>query len=516
MNFKEYSDRELISEGGISGHLSHPFDVEDFTFEDIQEIIDNSLSGKLDRANEKLDGSNISVSIRDGQLVIGRNPTHIKNGGKLAPTLEQFKKEYPDRQSWIKSAEDLENSFKSLTPKEKQKFFANGKKWLTMEVLHSDFENVIPYKVQQLVFHGTRVAKEDGSTELENKQDAIDLEAALAKKGALSGKTFKISGPKYLQLKEVPDFANQKKKFSDKLSSIKKELGAKDSDTLKDVFTKVYQKAMDEKKLNKLSPEIQDTLIRRWRDGDKSTSLTALRKMVDEKQFEAIKDIDERAGQLHKQATIPLEKLFIGVGATVLENIGDLIGMSGDVAAKKKDMVARINAVVDDAKKSNNPKVMAKIQLELDRIQEAGGLEKIIPSEGIVFYHKGHLLKLTGAFAPANQLYGLRFKDLSNKPETAEKVVVHSTPETMKKIPDEKKQRAKRLAKNLKIISDKPANDYYTNLSKKASEKAKELNTIDKEKSRFYSSWSKYWAGMAIGKEVSMPKGPAPKIRGKK
>jgi hypothetical protein len=38
-----------------------------------------------------------------------------------------------------------------------------------------------------------------------------------------------------------------------------------------------------------------------------------------------------------------------------------------------------------------------------------GGVDKIVPNEGIVFVYKGNTLKLTGAFSPLNQLLGLMY-----------------------------------------------------------------------------------------------------------
>ncbi len=47
---------------------------------------------------------------------------------------------------------------------------------------------------------------------------------------------------------------------------------------------------------------------------------------------------------------------------------------------------------------------------ETQKIDAIGGMKKIIPSEGITFFYKGELLKITGVFAPINQVLGLRFK----------------------------------------------------------------------------------------------------------
>jgi len=43
----------------------------------------------------------------------------------------------------------------------------------------------------------------------------------------------------------------------------------------------------------------------------------------------------------------------------------------------------------------------------LKRIEAAGGFKKLVPTEGIVFVYKGKTYKLTGLFAPVNQLLGL-------------------------------------------------------------------------------------------------------------
>jgi len=44
------------------------------------------------------------------------------------------------------------------------------------------------------------------------------------------------------------------------------------------------------------------------------------------------------------------------------------------------------------------------------RLKDIGGFEAIVPTEGVVFRYKGKLYKLTGAFAPVNQILGyLRF-----------------------------------------------------------------------------------------------------------
>jgi len=49
------------------------------------------------------------------------------------------------------------------------------------------------------------------------------------------------------------------------------------------------------------------------------------------------------------------------------------------------------------------------LNFELERLKQIGGISTIVPEEGITFLHKGNFIKLTGSFAPLNQILGLRF-----------------------------------------------------------------------------------------------------------
>ena len=63
--------------------------------------------------------------------------------------------------------------------------------------------------------------------------------------------------------------------------------------------------------------------------------------------------------------------------------------------------------VLKQIKNSKDLDVLKKLEYQLKRIQDIGGFDKLVPSEGIVFTYKGKTYKLTGLFAPVNQLLGL-------------------------------------------------------------------------------------------------------------
>ena len=52
-------------------------------------------------------------------------------------------------------------------------------------------------------------------------------------------------------------------------------------------------------------------------------------------------------------------------------------------------------------------KDMEKLNKNLNRLNAIGGSKAIAPTEGVVFQYKGGTYKLTGTFAPINQIMGI-------------------------------------------------------------------------------------------------------------
>ena len=56
---------------------------------------------------------------------------------------------------------------------------------------------------------------------------------------------------------------------------------------------------------------------------------------------------------------------------------------------------------------SGAPSKISILTKQMAKIYAAGGFENIVPSEGLVFMYKNKVYKLTGLFAPINQITGL-------------------------------------------------------------------------------------------------------------
>ena len=77
----------------------------------------------------------------------------------------------------------------------------------------------------------------------------------------------------------------------------------------------------------------------------------------------------------------------------------------------KSELKKAIQQIKSFAKTDNEGIAALKfLKRELARLQDIGGFNAILPTEGIVFKYNEKLFKLTGAFAPINQLLGyMRF-----------------------------------------------------------------------------------------------------------
>ena len=107
----------------------------------------------------------------------------------------------------------------------------------------------------------------------------------------------------------------------------------------------------------------------------------------------------------NKSNIYKFEKIFLELGAEVLSNIRNFLAVNpdGSVQSIKKDIARAIK----ELQQTKDIKSLEILKYELKRIESIGGFEKIVPAEGIVFTYKGKTYKLTGLFAPINQLLGL-------------------------------------------------------------------------------------------------------------
>ena len=405
MGFKQYlKESHFLTEGGAFGHLNNVYDNKQFTFADLKKLITDSLQGKLEYAKLKTDGQNLMFSWIDGELRMARNKGHLKNFGENSMTAEAMANKFKGRggleYAYNNAVKDLSNAISKLSDKQRDKIFKNGKKFMSVEVMHVDSENVVHYGSNQLRFHGTREYDESGEAIGEDKKDADVLSGMIKQQDQSKQDTYTISNLQNANLPVVPDFKGQQSKFHGGLSKLQSKHKIKDNESLGKYIEAHFLGLM-----KKIGVEDDKQLLNRLAHGDKSYKIPMIKKTYEGEQLKKVLELDKVSGQEYKNATIPFENLFQQLGATVLSNIKDFMVLNPDKTIRK--MKDDLESAVKKISASKDPKVMKKFKMEMERFEKAGGYDALFPEEGITFIWNGEFMKYTGTFASANQLLGM-------------------------------------------------------------------------------------------------------------
>jgi hypothetical protein len=406
---KENINESLLLEGGAYGHMNHPFDIEmNLTFGDLKQIVVRALNGDLELAREKTDGQALAVSWVNGRLVAARNKSHLKNKGAGAMTIGQVADKFAGRggltDAYNFAMQDLSKAIGALSEPQRKKVFKDGSSFMNLEVIYPTSVNVIPYNQPLLVFHGTFDYDMDGTIVGENQQAASILGGMIKQVNAHVQSKYTIQGPPINKLPKSEHLSKLQGKYLGMISKLQSEFALHDSDGVAD-YHQAWWTDFVEKKAKKLDYQQKIGLVKRWAFGDKSFRIATI---TDDK-IRAWADTTDKQDQqkISKQNLMRFEEIFLGVGADVLSFMDSVLTANPDSA--KRQMVARLQSTISQVKASGDPKKIEKLKLELSRLNALGGFEKIVPNEGIVFVYGGNTYKLTGAFAPLNQILGIFF-----------------------------------------------------------------------------------------------------------
>ena len=399
----------LILEGGAAGHMSHPFDEKSLTFGDFKKIIEAGLQGELnfeEEATEKTDGQNVFATVMDGEVKFARNKGEMKN----PMTLQQFKDKFEDhgstlvRDTFQFAAEDLASSLNKLPAKDLE-VFNNGKSFMNMELIYSKNPNVIYYDRDIIQFHGIKHTDGEGNEIGEETKYAASIAKALKDLKLDMGKTFSIIPPQIIKLGKDIDFEKNKSKFTKKVEDLRKRYNLTDADEVSR-YHEMWWREQVEQNFGDLPQDVKEGLLLRWAYEDKKTlNMRAIGKILDKDQVAAVKKFDkEDLKKKQKENMRPFEDLFLELGSVILKNASNFVAASPDAEMQRLQKQLRDEA--EAVRKSGDVSDIEKVAKELERLERIGGIESIIPTEGIVFVYKGKVMKLTGTFAAVNQLMG--------------------------------------------------------------------------------------------------------------
>jgi hypothetical protein len=399
--------KDLIMEGGAYGHMNHPFDISmNLTFGDLKKIINNALDGKLGVVREKTDGQALAISWKNGRLIAARNKGHLANGGASALDMSALASKFGGRgalsDAYNFAMRDLSAAISGLGDKERQSIFKDGSAFCNLEVIYPQNANVIPYGQSLLIFHNVVEYDEKGNAVGAVKGAESKLASMIKQTNAHVQSKYTLQGPPITQLPKDEKLSSQKGKFNSMLSKLQSEFGLGDKDGIAEYHYAWWMKFVNNSK-KELSQLEKEGLARRWAFDNKSFGIKSI---TDEDAKKWADGVDKDAKDKIMKGNIrKFEDIFLGVGAEVLSFMSSVLTAQPDKALQS--IKSSLESSISDIRNGGSEAQIKRLEKELQRLNAIGGFDKLVPNEGLVFFYKGNTYKLTGTFAPLNQILGI-------------------------------------------------------------------------------------------------------------
>jgi hypothetical protein len=418
-----------LMEGGAAGHMAHPWDDHGLTFNDMKEIVSRALEGRLDieaAVTEKTDGQNIQVTWKNGQPGFARGKGTVINPMPPAELIADFQRKQQKAiaekgaeagvnyqrvvDAYQACAEDLTESLQRIPADRLAQIFKNGRVFANMEIIYPATKNVIAYDKAHLQFHNLVEYDEQGNIVETDLTGGAMVQQIIQDANAHMQKTFSFIPPQKIKIGKISNFEDQQAAFFNEIDQLRSKFGLKETDQIAEYHKAWWQdviKTQADKMGYEITENVLNALIKRWAFFDKSESITTLKKQITNPEFlNWVQEFDKNEfKRYYKQNMEPFETLFLRLGAVALKNAENFLAAnpSKTVQTIKQEMAELIR----ELQTNPNPSTVAKLELELKRIERLGGFDAIVPSEGVVFTYGGNTYKLTGAFAPVNQILGV-------------------------------------------------------------------------------------------------------------
>ena len=403
------TDLEPLFEGGAYGHLTHPFEDLGLTMTDVKDMIDVTVQGAFGPENfvqEKTDGQQLSISWKNGQLIAARNKSHLKNAGENAMTAADLAAKFKDRGdievAYNTAMRDLSASIGALSPGDKEKMFGEGTKFASVEIMTPVTQNTVPYGQDLLVFHGIVEYDIDGNTVGEDKQAGRDLGKMIADANAAAQEMFYVRGPQDIPIKPFKNTKARAKYYNDKLNSIMQDAGINLNSTIQDFVVGRAVNVVRGMDID-IPEESIEGIANRLGGINKSYSVAKMKKDMGPELAKEYSDFEKKnAKMIKKKIYAPLENLFLEVGTEMMQHMEAFLSANPTHAGEQ--MRKEIENTINTIRKNGDVTDVEKLEHELSRVAAVGGLENIVPTEGITFVYKGKVYKYTGIFAPIHQI----------------------------------------------------------------------------------------------------------------
>lgn len=399
--------------GGASGHIMHLYEDRDMTFRRLKDIITRVGHAKMNEAYEKCDGINLLVTwdFNSDQLRVARNKGNIKEGGLDRHGLSLKFANRPQLLAAFEGAYDaLSEAFGKLPHEAKAGIFgATGGVWFSTEVIDPGAYNTIRYDDRNIVFHrhGPKLFDFDGdplATNLQRNLEVLKANGAALNEALDTNNDWRIHTPAAITLRPVDESVIVHAVRS--IDGIMRhgKVAAHDS-----IRTYLFRRLADDfQRYPLINSTIREMVVRNLVEMPGAPTMTKITSGLDRTLKEQINQMALSGKGTITKLMKPIEEVVHKFGSHVMSGMHSSFIEDGQAEVER--LREHLRKCIDDIRNSDDKNGQQILERNLWKL---GSHEAINSSmEGIVFQDANRVYKLTGAFAPANQICAyLKYKD---------------------------------------------------------------------------------------------------------
>ena len=475
-------DKKLLLEGAVAGHMNHIYDNGEMTFGELKQLLQAVADGKV-RGTEKTDGQNIflSFNVRNQKAKAIRNKTQIKAGGLDVEEFDDFFSEHPSqalRASFVEALQAFEDAIKQIDEETQEKIFGlDNEVYFNTEVMNpgtpgldeddprsKGTTNVIPYDKKTLLIHrvGHGAFEKETAKRLDTdvSRNFEILERSIMGMSTEDPAVFSVETN---QIKKLPPMKEKEivPATMSEIDNLVRDQGLNDQATINDyVISQVvpiinnFGLTEDRNKmiLKRLMMATGGPTLRQITSGipsDLSDEISTFIKSF--KYSEYTKNLQNILHNFSVVAIDGLESAFIS-----------------DNQKQIKFLQSELQASITKIQNSSNEKAKEELIKQMEKLKSAEGINT--PSEGFVFNWNGVTYKLTGNFAPANQILGMerfqRFGPIEPASDEEQSLQAKTGPLTIAILPGSFKPPHKGHLRALEAIEERSGSESLPDIDK--------------------------------------------------
>lgn len=418
--------KNKINEGGLGGHMNHPYEVLDSSpNEMIQQVRKYSVPQNI---VEKVDGQNLFFTVdKDGVLLFARNKedmTHeqlvekFRGHGAELPFVEGGNAIKSGVSQWLNNGGmyEIEEIFHPAL---------GVRSFINFEIMHPEKPNQIQYDEKYIVIHSIVDFKE-GREQVRSSSSDKRIQQLIQKiKSGVNSSGFQIASNKNVSLNTLKDV--QILDYIARIRKVAKEIGIGENETFSEgimniIYNELLDNGIDMSKdaLEKLKSFVvgdgksEDGVKVKSRDFTKSLSKEDLTKLRSIGLTNSDAVLKKLSGILS-----PFKEIFVDLGIDLLKGVKSSYMSEEYHDINIRNLRNKLTIAVEDLEnyldtvpEENWSKTAKRLIPHLAKIKSVG-IENIVSSsvEGGVYNNRDNLMKITGGFAPMNQIIGAAYRD---------------------------------------------------------------------------------------------------------